>query len=60
MEEDIFIPKLDGDQTNNFQLLNTFSIYIKLLISLLEGNIKDNIEIYKFLIDNIDINSLLE
>lgn len=60
MEDDIFTQKIDGEQTNNFSLLNTFSIYIKLLISLLEGNIKQNIEIYKFLIENIDVNFLLE
>ncbi|CAD8067431.1 unnamed protein product [Paramecium sonneborni] len=48
------IPQSKKVQNKYFQLLQTLYTYIKLLISLLEGNVNENKQVYKFLLENLN------
>ncbi|CAD8102848.1 unnamed protein product [Paramecium sonneborni] len=52
-------PQQKKEQNKYFQLLQTLYIYIQLLISLLEGNVNENKQVYKFLLENLNNDFLL-
>ncbi|CAD8068192.1 unnamed protein product [Paramecium sonneborni] len=55
----IFNTKITQSLRDNFDILKTLYIYIQLLLSLLEGNVNDNKSVYKFLLENLDDEFLL-
>lgn len=57
--EDILKQVEAKNRQQNYQYLQTISIYIKLIISMLEGDAKENKSVYKFFLETLDINLLL-